>query len=174
MLPNTHGKANKNDFLSPLCLTNLICPWKCNPRSSLTTSKDCHSMTFYRLVAYLKPLGPVINQLLAPLSLDTLVDPRSNVITSKEDQPMISYSLVWHSKPVLLCLALRVWSWKKEDYLSSPTTSKIHQPIMSYRLVSNPKPAGPIIKKLLAPVIFELFSFEQEGSVQGKFDRQWQ
>ena len=61
-------------------------------------------MISYRLVYHPKPLGPIISELWALLSLAILVwpwrkSPRSNLTTSEDTQHMISYRLVSNCKP---------------------------------------------------------------------------
>ena len=62
-------------------------------------------MISYKLVSHCKPLGPIISELKALLSLAILVWPwrrgsRSNLTTPKDSQPMISYRSVYHPKPL--------------------------------------------------------------------------
>ena len=107
-------------------------------------------MISYRLVSHCKPLGPIISELFALLSLSILTwpwrrGPRSNLTTPKDLQPMIFYRLVSHWKPLgpiisdllaLLSLAILVWPWRRGP-----------RHMISYRLVSHCKPLGPIIRE---------------------------
>ena len=59
-----HRKDNSRKH----CRT-IVWPWRRGPRSNLKTTEDSQPMTSYKLVSYCKPLGPIISQLSALLSL---------------------------------------------------------------------------------------------------------